>query len=634
MAEEEDEILTKRSLTGFPLIIFQILAFSLSAYYLYTCALGIVNMQQHRGIYFLLTMLLIFLLFPAFKTKNNKVPVYDWILMFMALFVIGFWILDFNEYVQHRTGMPSTRDIILGVFLILLSLEMGRRVVGKTLPILALIFIAYAYLGPYLPGILGHYGFSTKMIVENIAVTMGGIYGIVTNTYATYIFPFIVFASFLQASGAGDAIENIARSIAGKHKGGAAKIAVVSSGLIGSVTGSSAANAVMTGAYTIPMMKKLGYKSHDAAGIEAAASTGGQFMPPIMGAAAFLIASFTETPYIEIIKIAFIPAILYFIGVGFMVHFLAGKENLKGLPSEQIPKFSSVILKEGYLLSPVIIIIVLLVIGYSVQYSAVAAIFLSIGLSYFKKEYRITPKKFIKTLITAAKTSLMVGSTAGVIGIIMGIITLTGLGLRFSAFIIALSGGILPITLLFIAFAGYVLGMGVTITSSYILLSILAAPALVQLGVPLLTAHLVVFWFCQTGGVTPPVALVAFAASSIAKCSPVKAGNSAVKLASPLFIMPFLFVYTPLLFTGTLPSIIATVISSVIGMITFAGLIQGYWFKLASPLVRILLAVSSVLMFIPYIITDLAGIVLIAVTTYINIKKVYISKGKELKIEV
>jgi len=627
MAADEDKIITKRSLSGISLIIFKILAFILSAYYLYTCAFGIVNMQQHRGIYFLITMLLCFLLYPARKRTSSKVAIYDWLLILTALFVIGFWILDFNEYVRHRTGMPSVRDIILGGILILLSLEMGRRVVGKTLPILAIVFIMYAYLGPYLPGILGHYGFSTKMIVENVAVTMGGIYGIVTNTYATYIFPFIVFASFLQASGAGDAIENISRSIAGGQKGGAAKIAVISSGLIGSVTGSSAANAVMTGAYTIPMMKKLGYKSHDAAGIEAAASTGGQFMPPIMGAAAFLIASFTETPYVEIIKIAFIPAILYFIGVGFMVHFIAGKQNLKGLPASEVPKFSSVILREGYLLAPVIIIIVLLVIGFSVQYSAVAAIFLSIGLSYFKKEYRITPKKFIATLIDAAKTSLMVGSTAGVIGIIMGVITLTGLGLRFSAFVIALSGGILPITILFIAVAGYILGMGVTITSSYILLSILAAPALVQLGVPLLTAHLVVFWFCQTGGVTPPVALVAFAASSIAKCSPVKAGNSAVKLASPLFIMPFLFVYTPLLFTGSVPSIIETVISSIIGIIVFAGMMQGYWFKLASPPVRILLALSSVLMFIPNITTDVGGIILIAVTSYINIKKEYTAKN-------
>ena len=371
MASDFEDAGGKRNLSGPALLLFRITAAVLSLYYLYTCAFGIVNMQQHRGIYFLLTMILCLLLFPAVKTKNSKIPFYDWILMIIALFVIGSWIMGFDSYVKFRTGMPSVQDIITGIILILLSLEMARRVVGKTLPILAVVFILYAYSGSYLPGILGHYGFSTKMIVENIAVTMGGIYGIVTNTYATYIFPFIVFASFLQASGAGDAIENISTSIAGRHKGGAAKIAVVSSGLIGSVTGSSAANAVMTGAYTIPMMKKLGYKSHDAAGIEAAASTGGQFMPPIMGAAAFLIASFTETPYIDIIKVAFIPAILYFIGVGFMVHFIAGKQDLKGLPADQVPKFSKTILREGYLLIPVIMIIVLLVVGFSVQYSAV-----------------------------------------------------------------------------------------------------------------------------------------------------------------------------------------------------------------------------------------------------------------------
>ena len=623
MASDHSDADGKRKLSGFPLHLFRFFAAVLSFYYLYTCAFGIINMQQHRGIYFLLTILLCFLLFPAVKTKKNSIPFYDWILMIISIYVIGSWILGFDSYVKFRTGMPSKMDIILGIILILLSLEMARRVVGKTLPILAGVFILYAYAGPYLPSILGHYGFSTKMIVENIAVTMGGIYGIVTNTYATYIFPFIVFASFLQASGAGDAIENISTSIAGRHKGGAAKIAVVSSGLIGSVTGSSAANAVMTGAYTIPMMKKLGYKSHDAAGIEAAASTGGQFMPPIMGAAAFLIASFTETPYIDIIKIAFIPALLYFLGVGFMVHFIAGKQDLKGLPAEQVPKFSTTILKEGYLLLPVIMIIIFLVIGYSVQFSAVIAIIISIILSFFNRNYRITPKRFLETLIDAARTSLMVGSTAGVIGIIMGIITLTGLGLRFSAFIIALSGGILPLTLLFIAAAGYVLGMGVTITSSYILLSILAAPALVQLGVPLLTAHLVVFWFCQTGGVTPPVALVAFAASSIAKCSPVKAGNSAVRLASPLFIMPFLFIYTPLLLNGTFSEVVSTVISCTVGIIAFAGMMQGYWLKPASPLVRIILGVSAVLLFMPDILTDTAGIVLIAAASFINFRIEY-----------
>lgn len=628
MKSVKQKMITKRTLSGFELKLFNIFAALLSFYYLYTSAFGIVNMQQHRGIYFLLTMLLCFLLFPTFRKDTDRLKIYDWILMIVAIASVGYWILDFNNYVNFRTGMPSRSDIFLGIVIILLSLEMARRVVGYTLPVLSIIFIVYAYIGPYLPGIFGHFGFPTRMIVENVAITMGGIFGVVTNTYATYIFPFIVFASFLSASGAGDAIEVIAISIAGKHKGGAAKIAVVSSGLIGSVTGSSAANAVMTGAYTIPMMKNSGFKSHDAAAIEAAASTGGQFLPPIMGAAAFLIAAFTETPYIEVVRVSFIPAFLYFIAVGFMIHFIAGKSNLGGLPSEKVPKFLPTMLKKGYLLTPVILIIVLLVMGFTVQVSAVASIILSIVLSFFDKKYRITPRRFVATLIDGAKTSLMVGSTAGVIGIIMGVVTLTGIGLRFSSFIITLSGGILPITILFIAIAGYVLGMGVTITSSYILLSILAAPALTKLGVPLLTAHLVVFWLCQTGGVTPPVALVAFAASSIAKCSPVKAGNAAVKIASPLFIMPFLFIYTPILLNGTFGQVILAILTALLGFIAFAGLIQGYWLKRTSPPVRLLLGLTAVLFFLPHITANLAALAVAALATYLNVKIEYKGGGR------
>jgi TRAP transporter 4TM/12TM fusion protein len=610
-----------RQLSGKLDLLTRTIAFGFSAFFLYTCAFGLISSELHRGGYLLFTFLLCFMLYPSRRgSTSNRLMVIDWILWILVIISFGFWIIEYSSY-AYRIGNPNQLDIIIGLVVIILSIEAARRAVGYVLPILAVIFLIYAYLGPYVPGTLGHYGFEIQRIVEYNAVSMGGIYGLVTNTYATFIFPFIVFASFLQAAGGGVAIADIATAVAGTARGGPAKIAVVSSGFIGSVTGSSAANAVVTGSYTIPLMIKTGYKPHTAAAVEAAASTGGQFMPPIMGAAAFLIASFTETSYLTIIKLSAIPAFLYFLGVGMMVHFIAAREGLTGLPRKQLPRLKTVILKRGYMLLPIIIILAVLIAGYSAQLAAVVAIISTVLLSYIRKDTRMTPKKIIDALITGAKNSLSVGATAGVIGIIMGVVTMTGLGIKFSSVVISLSGGILPFTIIFVGLAGYLLGMGVTITATYILLSVLAVPALMQLGVPLIPAHLVAFWFCETGGVTPPVALVAFAASSIAGCSPYRAGVAAVRLASPLFILPFLFVYTPILFNGPLLNVIETIVSSAIGICAFAGMMQGYWLKKTNIVDRVLLGIAALCLFVPNILSDVLGIVLLGGVTFVHLKK-------------
>lgn len=610
-----------RALEGKIFLATNLIAIGFSLFYIYTCAFGLISSELHRGAYLLFTFPLCLLLYPVRRgTGGTRVPPLDWGLLLLTLVSVGYWLYEYPSY-AYRIGDPQTMDIVMGAVIILLSLEIARRVVGWVLPLLAVIGILYAYLGPYVPGVLGHFGFGVQRIVEYTAVGMGGIYGIVTNTYATFIFPFIVFASFLQAAGGGAAIEEISRALAGSTRGGPAKVAVVSSGFIGSVTGSSAANAVVTGSYTIPLMIKTGYKPQTAAAIEAAASTGGQFMPPIMGAAAFLIASFTETPYLEIIKISAFPALLYFLGVGMMVHFIAARRGLKGLPKEQLPKIKQTLIRRGYMLLPVIMILAVLIAGYSAQLAAVVAIVFTIGLSYFRKDTRMGPKKIVDALIQGAKNSLAVGATAGVIGIIMAIVTMTGLGIKFSAVVISMSGGFLPITVLLVAVAGYLLGMGVTITATYILLSVLAVPALMELGVPLITAHLVAFWFCETGGVTPPVALVAFAASSIAKCNPYKAGIEAVRLASPLFILPMLFIYTPILLDGPWPSVVETMVSCLIGIIAYAGMMQGYWIKRTSLLERFLLGVAAVCLFVPNLYSDMAGVLLLVLISLVNRNK-------------
>jgi len=610
-----------RQLEGKLGVISTIIAFAFSSFFLYTCAFGLISSELHRGGYLLFTLILCFMLYPSRKGLGiNRLTVFDWILFTLTVISIGYWIIEYPSY-AYRIGDPNQMDILMGVIIIVLSIEVARRAVGYVLPVLAILFLLYAYFGPYVPGILAHYGFKWQRIVEYTAVSMGGIYGIVANTYATFIFPFIVFASFLQAAGGGSAIEEISCALAGGARGGPAKIAVVSSGFIGSVTGSSAANAVVTGSYTIPLMIKTGYKPVTAAGIEAAASTGGQFMPPIMGAAAFLIASFTETPYLQIIKLATIPAILYFLGVGMMVHFIAAREGLKGLPRDQIPNLKSVILQRGHLLLPIVLILVFLIAGYSAQLAAVAAVVFTVLLSYARKDTRMSSRKILDALILGARNSLAVGATAGVIGIIMGVVTMTGLGIKFSAVIISLSGGFLPLTIIFVGVAGYLLGMGVTITATYILLSVLAVPALMELGIPLITAHFVAFWFCETGGVTPPVALVAFAASSIARCNPYKAGTAAVRLASPLFIAPFLFVYTPILLNGPLANVMETIVSSSIGIIAFAGMMQGYWLKRTNVLERVLLGFASLCLFTPNIYSDLLGLAMLVTETLVNRKK-------------
>ncbi len=611
-----------RQLDGLSSRLVDFIAAVFSAFYIYTSGFGLVSMETHKGGYLLFTYLLIFILFPFWRRKKeNRVPFYDWILCLVTITVIGYWILTYPEFSVKRIGNPNRMDLIVGAILMLLSLEVARRVVGYVLTTLAAAFLLYAYFGPYVPGIMGHYGFTIDRMLDFLACGMGGIYGIVTNVYATFIFPFIIFATFLETAGAGKAINEISLALAGGTRGGPAKVAVIASGFIGSVTGSSAANAVATGSYTIPMMKKAGYQPHVAAAVEAAASTGGQFLPPVMGASAFLIAAFTDTAYWDVVKVSIIPALLYFLGVGMMVHFIAARRGLKGLQKENIPNLKSAVLTRGYLLLPIVVILAVLIIGYSAHYAAFFAILSTYALSLIRKETRMSPKMVYAGLAQGARNSLIVGATAGVIGIIIGSVTMTGVGIKFTALVLDISKGFLPITIILVAVGGYVIGMGVTITATYILLSVLAAPALMEYGVPMLTAHLIAFWFCETGGVTPPVALVAFAASGIAKCDPNRAGFAALRLASSLFIMPFLFAYTPLLLTGPVPNIIETVISCTIGIIAFAGMMQGYWFRYATAWDRMLLGAAALCLFIPNLMTDFLGIAIMIGTSVINLKR-------------
>jgi TRAP transporter 4TM/12TM fusion protein len=430
----------------------------------------------------------------------------------------------------------------------------------------------------------------------------------------------VIFASFLAKSGAGKAIDQIAVALAGGTRGGPAKVAVFSSAGIGSITGSSAANCVATGSYTIPLMIKTGFPPPMAAGIEQAASTGGQFLPPIMGAAAFLISAFTDTPYLTIVRVSIIPAMLYFLAVFMMIDFMAVKMKLKGLPKEEIPNLKSTLLTRGYNLLPIVVLIIVLFMGSSPPKAAFVAVVSTVIISWSRKETRMGFTEIWDALVSGGKNSLVLGATGGVIGIVVGVVSLTGLGTKFPGLMLSYSGGYLFFALILTAIAGYVIGMGVTITATYILLSVIAGPALVELGKPLLTAHLIVFWFCEIGGVTPPVCILAFITAAIAKCKPYESARYGIRLASPLFVIAFLIAYTPITLNGPTADVIETVVSCTFGLIAYAGFVQGCWARVTVLWERAFLGIGALCLFHPNIYTDIVGALLLGAITFWQIK--------------
>ena len=610
-----------RELTGFWGKATAIIAALFSLFYLYTAGIQFISSELHRGIYLLLTSILCLFCYPAGKKGSLKTrPSYlDMMLCISAVVALIYWVISYKSYI-NREGDPALMDLITGTIMIIVAVESARRVVGIVLPILAGIALLYAWFGSYVPGILGHYGSSYSRSVEVIGFSMGGIFGIVVNTYATYIFPFVIFASFLAKSGAGKAIDQIAVALAGGTRGGPAKVAVFSSAGIGSITGSSAANCVATGSYTIPLMIKTGFPPPMAAGIEQAASTGGQFLPPIMGAAAFLISAFTDTPYLTIVRVSIIPAMLYFLAVFMMIDFMAVKMKLKGLPKEKIPNLKSTLLTRGYNLLPIVVLIIVLFMGSSPPKAAFVAVVSTVIISWSRKETRMGFAEIWDALVSGGKNSLVLGATGGVIGIVVGVVSLTGLGTKFPGLMLSYSGGYLFFALILTAIAGYVIGMGVTITATYILLSVIAGPALVELGKPLLTAHLIVFWFCEIGGVTPPVCILAFITAAIAKCKPYESAWWGIRLASPLFVIAFLIAYTPITLNGPTADVIETVVSCTFGLIAYAGFVQGCWARVTVFWERAFLGIGALCLFHPNIYTDIVGALLLGAVTFWQIK--------------
>ena len=604
-----------RVLIGFMAKLISALAITFSLFQLYTGIFGILDAMIQRSIHLAFGMCLVYLLYPTKKSwSKNKLHPLDVVLSVFGAAAPMYIVVLYPQLVM-RGGTLTPFDFVVGIAAVLLVLEATRRIVGIPMVIIAILFICYALLGKYVPGQMAHRGVSVFDLVQHQFFTTEGILGIPLGVSSTFIFLFILFGAYLEKTGLGQLFIDLANAVAGWASGGPAKVAVLSSALMGTVSGSSVANVVGTGSFTIPMMKRLGYKPEFAGAVEATASTGGQIMPPIMGAAAFLMAEFTQIPYVKIIAAAAIPAMLYYFGVWTGVHLEAKKLGLKGMNRDELPKIKKIVLERGHLILPLVAIIYLLVVGYTPMRAALAAIFLSIACSMLKKSTRISLLDIIKGLEQGARSALGVVIATACAGIIIGVVTQTGLGLKMGSALVGLARGNLLLTLFFTMITSLILGMGVPTTANYVITSTIAAPALLMMNVPILCAHMFAFYFGIIADVTPPVALAAFAGAGIAKADPFKTGINASKLAVAAFLVPYIFVYNPsmLLINVTPGGIIQIAVSSLIGIIGVAAGVAGYLIVNQKWWERIIFLVGGMLLVIPGLTTDLIGLGLLII---------------------
>lgn len=578
---------------------------SFSLFFLYTSAFGLKMSILQRNICLMFALVLGYLLFPMRKTSpRGRFTLFD-ILFATICFISAMYLWINVEQIVWRTTFPTSWDKIMGLVLIVMVLEFARRTIGITLPIISIIFLMYAYLGPFFPPPFTHSGYSLDRIIGMLYMTTNGIFGIPLGVCATFIVMFVLFGSFLEHSGAGEFFIDIANALVGRTTGGPAKVAVISSGAFGSISGSAAANVATTGTFTIPMMKKLGYKSHFAGAVEAVASTGGMIMPPIMGSGAFIMAEILGIPYVNVMKAAFIPALLYYVALMLMVHLEGIKLKLRGLPKEECPKLKDVVRARGHLLIPVIVLIYLLVIERaSPMKSALWASICTLLISFIGRGTRMNTEKLVKALVGAAENMIRVISACACAGIVIGILSLTGLALRLPVVLSALAGENLILLLVFTMVASIILGMGLPATAAYIMLAILGAPALVKIGALPLAAHLFVFYFGCISNITPPVCVAGFVASGISGASVSKIGPTAVKLGIVGFIVPYLFIFNnALLFEGTFFEILYTAFMGMTACFCLSVGLEGFLFKKLSWNLRIpiILAGLSFLFFIKFV---------------------------------
>jgi TRAP transporter 4TM/12TM fusion protein len=615
VTDEEGVSRPTRELEGLWRIAFSIGCGLYAAYYIYTARAGMQSPQAHRGIYVGGGAVLILLKYPMTKwgAGRSRPSFFDMALALGGIASFTYFVTQYSTMV-HRAGSPTQTDIIFGVIAVLISLEITRRTTGWTLTILGIVALAYVFVGPDMPGLLRHGGYSFNRLFGNQFMTFNGVFGVVADIFATYVLLFVIFGTLLKKSGAAEFFVDLPYAIAGRVRGGPAKAALFVSALMGSISGSAVANVMTTGVFTIPVMRKLGYSREFSGGVETAASTGGQMLPPIMGAGAFIMAEFTGTPYSTIVLVSIIPAILYFSAVYFLIDFEALKQGLQGMDKKELEDPWK-LFKDGWVnFVPVVVVFALIIMNYSPSFAAFFGIATAVVTGFFPyRGRRAHARDYVVGLADAGETSLSIAGIVGTIGVVIGVLNLTGLGLKFSDIIINVSGGNLFAALVLVTIASWVLGAGLTATSSYVIVAIIAGPALQQLGLEILVAHLIIFWVSQDANVTPPICVAAFAAASIADGRPMKTGFEAWKLARGLYIVPLLMAYSPLI-TGDLADMLRVGGTGLIGIYGFAAGMSGYLRRRTRWFEQIALFGGGIALIWPGWVTNLAGaVVLVAV---------------------
>jgi TRAP transporter 4TM/12TM fusion protein len=605
-----------RDLSGRIKLAIGIWGVALSLFHLYTAGFGIMEPRLQRGIHLTMLMPLAFILFPATsRSPRDRMTWLDGVLAVVSLVPGAYVILNsaaLNQRWEFVTPL-TTEQVVLGTIQILLLMEATRRSVAPAMAIITAIALGYLLAGPYLPSFLQHQGFSfTKLVETMYLLTDEGIYGIITGVSATFAYIFVLFGAVILVTGTGDFFTKLATAIAGRSAGGPAKVSVVSSGLFGMVSGVGVSNVYATGSFTIPMMKKLGYRKEFAGAVEATASSGGQYMPPIMGAAAFIMAEITGIPYATIAISAFLSGAIYYIGVFSVVHLEAKKTGLTGLPRDQMPKLREAA-GTAYLILPIIGMVYFLVSGWSAIMAGFWAVILAIVSSYFRRRSWLTPTKIFTAFSNASKNSIMLGVSCASAGVVVSAITHTGIGLAFTSAVVSLSQGILIVALILVMFASLILGMGLPSTAAYILVAALTAPALVNMGVDLLAAHLFAFYFANISCITPPVGVCFYAGASIAKAPPMKTGWEATKLGLSGYIVPYMFVYAPALLLRPAGWMTAYMfaMAAIAAFVASAG-VTGWWFgRPIRGFERVLLVIAAVSLVAPEIFSTLLAATII-----------------------
>jgi TRAP transporter 4TM/12TM fusion protein len=609
---EDVEISSQRKLSGNLAKFITIWAVIVAALHIFSMVFYPVDPWKYRSFHVASLSFLGFLLFPGWQKAGSRVHWSDWVFAVASMAVFGYIVYHHSELIFRIGIMPTTADYIIAVTGIILVLELTRRTAGMALPILVGVFLLYTFIGPYLPGIMHNRSYAPERMFTFI-YSQDGVFSIPVDISSTFLIMFIIFASFLQVSGVGKYFVEWAFSISGHLRGGPAKVAVLSSALMGTMSGTSVGNVVATGSFTIPLMRKVGYSPQFAAATEAVASTGGQIMPPIMGAGVFIMAELTGIPYSRLMLAGIIPAVLYFASCYMMVDLEAIKQRLHGIPRHLLPGLKEV-MSRSYMFLPVLVLFGMLLFGFSVVMAGFWAIISAFLISWTSKKTRMGLKDIMKALEGGARGTIQMMAVCASAGIIVGVIALTGVGLRFSSVILGIAGESTFLALLFTMGIVIILGMGMPTTAAYAVAAAVVAPGLIGIGIEPLMAHFFIFYFACVSAITPPVALAAYAGAAISGSEPMKTGYTAFRLGIAAYIVPFMFFYAPeILMIGSPTVIILRTVTALVGIYALATAVQGYFFGHAPLIIRALLLVASYGLVTPNELLDIIGLALLLV---------------------